>query len=126
MARPKTPRPRLSRLKAERRQKATSDGAGNRLTAWGELAVIRAEKVAVGGSEELLAAKLRGRTSYRIIVRRSSITEGFKTDDRFTDLDSGEVMNIRAIHPMNEDPRRYLEILAEAGVAVGGLPNGQA
>lgn len=69
------------------------------------------------GGEEVMAARLAGKTLATITVRYSTDTKRITSDWRATDARTGDVWNIRT-PPINVDEKKkYLEMLCEKGVA---------
>ena len=102
-----------------------SDGQGGTINGWEQQFECRAHYRYLRGGESVQAARLEGRQPLIITVRSSSETQQVQTDWRIRDVRTGEfdvngdwtgvVYQIKAVNPT--DDRRFLEILAESGVA---------
>jgi len=92
-----------------------SDGQGGTVDDWEEQFQCRAHYRSPRGGETVQAARLEGRQPMGITVRSSSNTRQAKTEWRIRDVHTGTVIQIKAIQ--RTEDRRYLEILAESGVA---------
>lgn len=114
--------PMRERVRFERRQETTGDGAGNFEEAWAQVGeAVWARIAPARGRETVLASKLQGVKPVEITIRwTSALAEGagrITADDRVVNERSGEVFNITS-PPENPDQRRkYLMVTAEAGVA---------
>jgi SPP1 family predicted phage head-tail adaptor len=98
---------------------AVSDGAGNEESDFASTAefTCAAEIAPKLGGETILAGRLQGSDTVNITVRYSSASAAVTPDWCIKDERSGVRYNIRSI--INPDQqRRYLEILAQKGVAV--------
>lgn len=93
-----------------------SDGQGGTIDGWQERFKCRAKYLYLRGSEAVQAARLEGRQPVVITVRLSGQARQVTTDWRVRDVREGSVFNIRAIERTPD--RKWLEILAEGGVAV--------
>lgn len=94
----------------------TSDGQGGIIQGWQERYCCHAHYRFLRGGETVQAARLEGRQPVIITVRASSETRQVRTEWRIRDTRTGTEFNIRGITPT--DDRRFIEILAESGVAV--------
>jgi len=93
-----------------------SDGQGGVIQGWQERFRYRAHYRFLRGGETVQAARLEGRQPVVITVRASSETKQVRTEWRIRDTRTGTLYNIRGITPT--DDRRFIDILAESGVAV--------
>lgn len=93
-----------------------SDGQGGTILGWQERYRCRAHFRFLRGGETVQAARLEGRQPVIVTVRSSSETRQVKTEWHIRDARTGTLYNVRGITPT--DDRRFLEILAESGVAV--------
>lgn len=97
------------------------DRYGNEQTSWVNRFVVRAQIAAKLGGEDVMAARLQGRQPVTIRVRSSIDTRKITTHWRVTDTNSGIQYNVRAVaDPFMGQPERgrWIEVLAEAGVAI--------
>lgn len=92
-----------------------SDGQGGTVNGWQEQFQCRAHYRFLRGGESVQAARLEGRQPLVITVRSSSETRQVETQWRIRDVRTGTVFQVKAINPTED--RRFLEILAESGVA---------
>jgi head-tail adaptor len=103
---------------AERDQ--TEDEFGNVSQGWVDRFTISANIIPRLGGETVMAARLGGMQPVIIRVRTSPATVQITTDWKATD-ERGKVYNIRtAVDPLqgDSDSGRYIDMLAETGVAV--------
>lgn len=109
-----------NRIKFQRRT-TTSDGYGNQLSDWADIAgltAVPARIAPINGDESVIHSKLEGTGICEITVRASAAIFGVKTDDAIEDLTDGTRYNIR--HIANRDERRrYLTFTCEYGVTDG-------
>lgn len=68
------------------------------------------------GGENVIAARLEGRQPVIAQVRATSQTRQVDPDWRMRDIDTGDVYAVRAVSEADGD-RRFLDVLAEKGVA---------
>jgi SPP1 family predicted phage head-tail adaptor len=95
---------------------AVSDGGGGVEGDFSDQFTVAARIRPLKGGEEVLASRLQGTQPVIITVRYSLDTSQIAPDWRATDARKGTVYAIKSI--MNTDERRrYLDILATAGVA---------
>ena len=89
----------------------TGDGGGGFTVAWSNLATVRGKIEPLRGREQLHGMQLEARVTHRILIRyRSDVTAANRI------LFGTRTFNIRSV--LNVDERnRWLEILAEEGVA---------
>lgn len=92
-----------------------SDGQGGTINGWEEHFQCLAHYRFLRGGETVQAARLEGRQPLIITVRSSSETRQVQTQWRIRDARSGTVFQVKAVNPTED--RRFLEILAESGVA---------
>ena len=95
------------------RKDRTSDGAGGWVVTWVRYGLSRCWIGTLSGSEQLRSMQLENPFSYRIgMPYRSDV----QPDHRLTD-EQGKRYNIRAVNNVN-NLNKYLEIVAESGVAI--------
>jgi head-tail adaptor len=97
------------------------DRYGNEQTNWANRFVVRAQIAPKLGGEDVMAARLQGVQPVVIRVRSSVDTRKITTQWRVTDTNSGIQYNVRAVADpfMGMAERgRWIEVLAEAGVAI--------
>lgn len=90
---------------------------GNTESTWAEQFERRAQYIHLRGGEAVQAARLEGRHIQVIRIRSDSATRIITTDWRAVDQKTGDVFNIRDAAPTKEDPLRFIDLLAEKGVA---------
>lgn len=98
-----------------------ADDYGNTQGGWLDQFTVAAQIRPRLGGETVEAARLTGRQPVIIRVRRSAQTAQIRTDWRATDARDGTVYNVRtAVDPHQGDKERgrWVDMLAEAGVAV--------
>lgn len=103
-----------------------SDGYGNQVTSgWVAGHVCRAEFIYSRGSEAVDAARLQGRSIFKIRIRQCQAARAITTDWRMVDnrrvtyasgVAQSGVYNIREVDAITD--RQWIYIVAEAGVAV--------
>lgn len=89
----------------------TADTGGGASLSWSTIKTIWAEVMPVSAREDMQGEKLSGRTTHKIITRYDS---GITTDMRL--LLGARIFNIRGVRNV-EERGRFLEIIAEEGVA---------
>lgn len=95
----------------------TSDGYGGTDGAFVDQFTVAARIRPRLGGEEVMAARLQGKTLATITVRYSTDTLQITSDWRATDARNGDVWNIRSV--VNPDERKlFLDMLCEKGVPV--------
>lgn len=97
------------------KQGAAGDGAGGTTSAFADQFTVWAKYTHLRGGEEVMAARLGGRHTQVVRVRRSTQTLLADTSWRLVDARTGTEFNIRDITP-SED-RSWLDFLCESGVA---------
>jgi hypothetical protein len=99
-------------------RQAIDDGYGNVVAGdWQEQFRCRAEFMFARGSEEVMAARLEGRSPMLVRIYRSSASEAITTDWQMRDLGDGEAYNVRDVTWDNS--RAVIDLLVEGGVATG-------
>lgn len=96
-------------------QGAASDGGGGTTTAYVEQFTRRAAFIHLRGGEAVLAARLEGRHTQVIRVRRDTETRSVTADWRIEDKRTGDAFNVRDITPSAD--RLWIDFLCEKGVA---------
>ena len=103
--------PRLKQRVTIEQQSLTPDGLGGATRSWSTLATVWAEVVPMSGREALFAFRLESPVTHRVTMRyRADV----KADMRLNY--ESRILTIRAVINRGEE-NRYLEILAEEGVA---------
>lgn len=98
-----------------------TDEFGGTVGAWQDQFTVAAQIKPRLGGETVEAARLAGRQPVVIRVRRSSATAQIRTDWKATNARTGIEYNIRAAvdpHEGDKEHGRYVDMLAEAGIAV--------
>lgn len=98
------------------------DGYGNTVAAWEDRWTCRAQIEPQKGGEDVMAARLSGRQPVIIRVRQCPETLAVTPDWKVTNVDNGVAYNVQTIIDPGEasgDHGHWLDMLAEAGVAVG-------
>lgn len=99
----------------------TPDEYGNVTTGWLDRFTVAANITPRLGGEAVTSARLAGRQPVLITVRRSQDTAQIRTDWKATNVENGIEYNIRTAvdpHEGNVQHGKWIEMLAEAGVAV--------
>lgn len=114
-----TPAGRLSERLTFQARVIESDGYGNTRGDFADEFTVSASVTPRLGGESVLAGRLTGRHLVNIVVRYSPETVMIGTDWRAVDArDTSKIYNIRdVIDPDPDRPRRFIELLAERGVA---------
>ena len=105
------PAARLKQRVTIEQQSLAPDGLGGAARGWATLATVWAEVMPVSGREALFAFRLESPVTHRVTIR-------YRTDvkaDMRLNYES-RILTIRAVINRGEE-NRYLEILAEEGVA---------
>lgn len=103
------------RVTFSKRGQAVDDGYGNVVTDFVDQFTVAARIKPRLGGEEVLAARLSGRTLATITVRYSAVAARITSDWKAVDARTGEEWNIKA-SPINTDEhRQWLEMLCEKG-----------
>jgi SPP1 family predicted phage head-tail adaptor len=98
------------------------DEFGNVTAGWQTMFEVWANITPRLGGETVEAARLTGRQPVVVRVRKTPDTITIRTDWMITDTVSGITYNVRAIsdpHLGDLEHGKWLDILAEAGVAIG-------
>jgi len=103
------------RVAFERREDV-DDGYGNVNGQWVEQFVTAARIQPLKGGEAVQADRLAGKQPVIIRVRYAEATNAVDTSWRARNTRTGTVYNLRSAANMDEH-RRYIDFLAEAGVA---------
>lgn len=111
-----TDKVRLNRLLTLEERVAEPDGAGGRTVTWRALGALWAEMTARSAREDFVAGRPLPRVSYRIRIRAAPVGAPSRPLPEQRLREGGRVFDILAV--AEADPTgRYLEILAEEGVA---------
>lgn len=94
----------------------TPDGSGGRVRTWAQQFETRAQFIYSRGSEAVDAARLQGRSIYKIKVRSSTASRAVTTDWRMRDIRRETPYNIREVDAITDPAWVYLVV--EAGVAI--------
>lgn len=92
-----------------------SDGGGGTKSTWIEQFQCRAEYTHLRGGEAVQAARLQGKHTQVVTVRKSTLSGSVSTDWRIRDVRTNEIYNIRDREP--ETNRMYISFTCERGVA---------
>lgn len=95
---------------------AVPDGFGGSEVGWAEQFQRRAQVIYSRGNESVEAARLAGRSIYKVKLRNDSGTRSITTDWRARDVRRGVVYNIREADAITD--RAWVYLVVEAGVAV--------
>lgn len=97
-------------------RQSIDDGAGNEVSGpWQEQCRAAAERLALRGSEQVMASRLGGVQPYLVSVRYSLGTAAITTDWRAVDTRSGATYAIKTAVP--RDRRDYIDMLLVEGTA---------
>lgn len=107
---------RLARRLTLEAREATPDGSGGRALTWRPLGEIWAEMTARGGREEVAGGAPRSVTSWRIMVRGAPVGAPSRPRPEQRLREGERVFDILAVAEADA-AGRYLEILAEEGLA---------
>ena len=91
------------------------DGYGGVETGWAQALVCRAEMIHIRGSESVDAARLAGRSVFKVRIHQCDAARAVTTDHRMRDLRRGAVYNLRVVDAVT-DPL-WIWITAESGAA---------
>ncbi|ETX26565.1 head-tail adaptor protein [Roseivivax isoporae] len=97
----------------------TQDGYGGTETGWSEAPAsyeTRAQFIYQRGSEAVEAARLTGRSIYKVRIRSSVAAREITAAWRMRDLRRGTIYNIREIDTITD--RQWVYVTVESGVAV--------
>lgn len=109
-------RVRLNRLLTLEERVAEPDGSGGHALAWRAIGALWAEMTARAAREDFVAGRPLPRVGYRIVVRAAPVGAPSRPLAEQRLREGGRVFDILAV--AEADPTgRYLEILAEEGVA---------
>lgn len=96
---------------------STDDGYGGQVQAWAEVFQTRARFQYLRGGESVQASRLAGNQVIVATIRNSSAAALVNTEYRMRDVRSGKVYNVRNVEPNKDQPRQYIDVMAESGVA---------
>ena len=96
--------------------KVVPDGRGGQETGWTERYSCRAKFIYSRGSEAVDAARLSGRSVYKIKIRSSAGARAISTDWRMRDVRRDMTYNIREVDAITS--LAWVYIVVEGGVAV--------
>lgn len=91
------------------------DGYGGFSTDWLERHRCRAALIYHNGGEEVEAARLQGRSVYKVRIRSCQAARAITPQYRMRDARRGTIYNIREIDAISD--RNWIYIVAESGVA---------
>lgn len=94
----------------------TPDGYGGFNRVWTQRHACRAEFIYSRGSEAVDAARLQGRSIYKVRVRQCDAAQAITTDYRMRDVRRGGEYQIREVDPVTD--RQWVYVVVESGVAV--------
>lgn len=105
-------------------QNQTPDGAGGADVEWSESYQCAARLIYSRGSETIEAARLEGRSIFKVKIRSCAASRQIQTDWRMRDLRRGDQngpfpgtrYNIREVDAITD--RRWVYLVVESGVAV--------
>jgi head-tail adaptor len=107
--------PRLRRRLLLEERVSLPDGSGGFAVSWQPLGALSADMVASAGREDFVAAQLRPRVRYRILVRCAPVGSPSRPRPEQRFREGERVFNILTV--AEADPAgRFLEIQAEEGV----------
>jgi len=93
-----------------------SDGYGNTTNGWAPEFSCRAQFIYARGGESVEAARLQGRSIFKVRIRQCAAARGIQQSWRMVDARRGTVYNIREIDQISD--RQWVYLLVESGVAV--------
>ncbi|GAB5432184.1 MAG: head-tail adaptor protein [Epibacterium sp.] len=94
----------------------TPDGSGGFTREWEEEHVCAAEFIYSRGSETVIAARLEGRTIYKIRVHQSVRARKIEPHWRMRDLRRGTQYNVREIDMITD--QKWVYLVVESGAAI--------
>lgn len=104
-------------LQFEARAEPVDDGYGNTISGvWTEQFTVHAGLQFLRGSEQVIAARLEGRSPVVILLRSSQNARRITHEWRAKDLRTGTIYQIKE-SPRPSADRAFVEMLAESGVA---------
>jgi head-tail adaptor len=109
-------RPKLQESVSFDRPSGTPDSFGGKSVAWTEAHACRAEFIYSRGSEAVDAARLQGRSIYKVKIRQCDAAQSVTTDFRMRDVRRGVEYQIREVDAVTD--RMWVYIVVESGVAV--------
>ncbi|GAA6190888.1 head-tail adaptor protein [Phaeobacter sp. NW0010-22] len=92
------------------------DGSGGAVDGWAEQYTCKAEFIYSRGSETVDAARLQGRSIYKVKIRQSPSARSITSDFRMRDLNRDTEYNLREVDAITD--KDWVYIVAESGVAV--------
>ncbi|AVO36601.1 phage head completion protein [Pukyongiella litopenaei] len=92
------------------------DGYGGSESGWGEIHACRAEFLYSRGSEAVDAARLQGRSIYKVRIRQCADARQVTTGCRMRDVRRGEEYQVREVDNISD--RLFIYVVVERGVAV--------
>lgn len=108
---------RLDRRYSFYKRVEVADGAGNFEGGWQLQFEMAGNRKYLRGGEAVMASRLQAKSPVILTIRSCINSRLIKPDWRATDTRTGEEFNIRE-QPQESDNRGYMQMLAEAGVAV--------
>ena len=94
---------------------AAPDGSGGHERTWGEQHVCRAEFIYSRGSEAVNAARLQGRSIYKVKISSCAAARSISTDHRMRDVRRDVEYQIREVDVVTEP--KWVFLIVESGVA---------
>lgn len=94
---------------------AVSDGYGNTTDGWTPAYTCRAQFIYASGGEAVQAARLEGRSVFKVRIRQCAAARALTQSHRLVDLRRGTVYNIREVDAITD--RAWIYLLVETGVA---------
>ena len=91
------------------------DGFGGQEQGWTEAYACRAEFIYSRGSEAVDAARLQGRSIYKVRVRSCAAARAVTTDHRMRDVRRGTEYQIREVDAITD--LQWVYVVVEAGAA---------
>lgn len=92
------------------------DGYGNTTHGWTPEFSCRAQFIYARGGESVEAARLQGRSIFKVRIRQCAAARGIQQSWRMVDARRGTAYNIREIDQISD--RQWVYLLVESGVAV--------
>lgn len=92
------------------------DGYGNTTHGWTPEFSCRAQFIYARGGETVEAARLQGRSIFKVRIRQCSAAKAILSSWRMVDARRGTTYNIREVDQISD--RQWVYLLVESGVAV--------
>lgn len=91
------------------------DGQGGTINGWTPEFSCRAQFIYARGGESVEAARLQGRSIFKVRIRQCAAASGIQQSWRMVDARRGTAYNIREIDQISD--RQWVYLLVESGVA---------